>query len=182
MTSSPWSRMACVARLRASLTPVVTMISCLRVVVDAVEAAEMGGDRLAQLRQAVVRGVGGQAVLDGADGGLADAVRRDEVGLADAERDDAVGGGDQLEEAADAGSGDGVELGGYGAASRGTAGRQAWRSIRSPSVNEKYLCNDGSAYVWSPKWLKAGSNVHCSHAAQDLWRLPIVPCTSPADS
>ena len=55
---------------------------------------EVGGDRLAQLRNAVRRRVAVMAVADRLDGGFGDVLGRLEVGLADAEVDDvaALGG------------------------------------------------------------------------------------------
>ena len=90
-----------------------------RVVADAVEALEVVGEGLSQLQEAVVRGVVGAALVQGADGGLGEMAGRVEVGLADAEGDDVLHAADEVEEAADAGGGDalhaaGDELGGHG--------------------------------------------------------------------
>ena len=71
------------------------------VVRDSPEPRGVLGDRLAERSDAVVRRVFRLAVLDRADGGLAESLRRREVGLADAERDDAFDAGHEVEEAPD---------------------------------------------------------------------------------
>ena len=96
------------------------------VVADAVETMEVGGDQLSQFRQAGIGGIRGVALLDGADGGLADVVGRGEIRLADTEGNDAIGGGDEFEEASDARGGDEIQLGGYGSTSRGPMAGKQW--------------------------------------------------------
>lgn len=69
------------------------------------EVFHVGGNGTAQAFQAVVAGVGGVALLQGEDGGLADVPRGDKIRFADAEGDDILAAGDEIEEFADAGAG-----------------------------------------------------------------------------
>ena len=72
-----------------------------RVVLDATEPPGALGDELAQLEQAVVRGVMSVPGADRADRGLADLRRRHEVGFADPQGDDALRRRDEVEELPD---------------------------------------------------------------------------------
>src|SRR6185436_18203468 len=74
----------------------------VHVVPDAAQLLGVLADRFAKRPDPVVRRVLGLAFLDGADGGLAEALGRDEVRLPDAERDRALDAGDEIEEAPDA--------------------------------------------------------------------------------
>jgi hypothetical protein len=68
----------------------------------------VAGQLFAEGEEAGVGGVVGVAGFDGADGGVADGPGGDEVGLADAEGDDVIHGGHDVEEATNAGGGEGL--------------------------------------------------------------------------
>ncbi len=73
----------------------------LRVVADTAELRGVLGDGLAKRHDPVVRRVLGLPLLDGADGGLAERIGRDEVRLTDPERDHSRLAGSEVEEPAD---------------------------------------------------------------------------------
>ena len=84
-TSSPASTSACIASISALTPDDVTAIRSLAT--GGCSAADVGGDRLAQLGQAEVVRIEGLALGDRARRGIADELRRRLVALAEPERE-----------------------------------------------------------------------------------------------
>ena len=98
-----------------------------RVVRNVEEPADVARDRLAQRKQAEVRGVGRLAFFQRVDGGLADVPRGDEVRLADAQRDHAFAALHEFEEITDAGARNARDMpGDFGRIVHGNRDREKW--------------------------------------------------------